>query len=96
VVRSNGSEGEYGFGAEMKRAILASEAVNLDEIHALAARGMHVVGSSATGAVCYPSCHQARRITPAHRVGFPSVAQAVAAGYRPCSHCRPAVAASSA
>jgi methylated-DNA-[protein]-cysteine S-methyltransferase len=96
VVRSNGSEGEYGFGAEMKRAILASEAVNLDEIHALAARGMHVVGSSATGAVCYPSCHQARRITPAHRVGFRSVAQAVAAGYRPCSHCRPAVAASSA
>jgi O-6-methylguanine DNA methyltransferase len=96
VVRSDGSEGEYGFGADMKRAILASEAVNLDEIHALAARGMHVVGSDTTGVVCYPSCHQARRITPAHRVAFRSVAQALAAGYRPCGHCRPAVAAGAA
>ncbi len=93
VVRSNGNEGEYGFGAVMKRAILASEAVNLDEIHALAARGLHIVGSNATGVFCYPSCHQARRITPAHRVGFRSVAEAVVAGYRPCAHCRPAVAA---
>jgi O-6-methylguanine DNA methyltransferase len=93
VVRSDGTEGEYGFGSEMKRAILASEAVNLDEIRALAARGMHFVGSDTTGIACYPSCRQARRIIPAHRVGFRSVAQAVAAGYRPCDDCRPALAA---
>ena len=53
-------------------------------------RGRCIVGSDTTGVVCYPSCHQARRITAAHRVGFRSVAQAVAAGYRPCGHCRPA------
>jgi methylated-DNA-[protein]-cysteine S-methyltransferase len=96
VVRSDGSEGEYGFGSEMKRAILAAEAVNLDEIHALAARGVHFVGSDTTGVVCYPSCHQARRITPAHRVGFRSMAQAGGAGYRPCGHCRPAGAPTAA
>jgi methylated-DNA-[protein]-cysteine S-methyltransferase len=92
VVRSDGSEGQYGFGTALKRELLASERVNLEEIHQLAARGVHYVGSGTTHVVCYPSCHQARRIQPQNRVGFRSVAQAVAAGYRPCGHCRPALA----
>jgi methylated-DNA-[protein]-cysteine S-methyltransferase len=94
VVRSDGSEGQYGFGPEMKRDLLAAEHVNLEEIRELAAQGTLYVGSDTTQVVCYPSCHQARRITAEHRVGFRSVAQAVAAGYRPCGHCRPALAAS--
>jgi methylphosphotriester-DNA--protein-cysteine methyltransferase len=40
--------------------------------------------------VCFPTCHNARRITAAHRHGFRSLAQARAAGYRPCRTCRPA------
>jgi methylated-DNA-[protein]-cysteine S-methyltransferase len=94
VVRSDGTEGEYGFGPEMKRELLAAEQVNLDEIHELAARGTYFVASDTTGVVCYPSCHQARRITPPHRVGFRSVTQAVAAGFRPCQSCRPSPAVS--
>ncbi|HEY0398990.1 MAG TPA: methylated-DNA--[protein]-cysteine S-methyltransferase, partial [Acidimicrobiia bacterium] len=94
VVRSDGSEGQYGFGTEMKRDLLADEQVNLDEIHDMAARGILYVGSDTTNVVCYPSCHQARRISSEHRVGFRSVAVAIAAGYRPCGHCRPALAAS--
>ncbi len=96
VVRSDGTEGQYGFGTAMKRDLLAAEQVNLDEIHDLAARGVLYLGSDTTNIVCYPSCHQARRISPVHRVGFRSVAAAVAAGYRPCGHCRPAALAASA
>jgi O-6-methylguanine DNA methyltransferase len=93
VVRSDGTEGQYGFGTQMKRELLVAEQVNLDEIHEMAARGTLYVGSDTANVVCYPSCHQARRITAAHRVGFRTVAQAVAAGYRPCGHCRPTLAA---
>lgn len=92
VVRSDGTEGQYGFGPEMKRELLAAELVNLDEIHDLASRGIHYVASDATRVVCYPSCHQARRVTPAHRVEFASVTQAQAAGYEPCRLCRPVLA----
>ncbi|MDQ1414724.1 MAG: hypothetical protein QOJ52_2942 [Acidimicrobiaceae bacterium] len=94
VVRSDGTEGQYGFGTQMKRDLLAGEQVNLDEIHDLAARGILYLGSDTTKVVCYPSCHQARRISSEHRVGFRSVTAALAAGYRPCGHCRPALAAS--
>jgi O-6-methylguanine DNA methyltransferase len=93
VVRSDGSEGQYGFGTEMKRSILVAERVNLDEVHELAAHGNHFVGSDTTGVFCYPSCHQARRITPTHRIGFRSFGAAVGAGFRPCGHCRPSVGA---
>jgi O-6-methylguanine DNA methyltransferase len=96
VVRSDGTEGQYGFGPEMKREILTAEQVNLQEIRELAANGWLYLGSDTTHVVCYPSCHDARRITPGHRVGFRSVAQAVAAGYRPCGRCRPPAAAVSA
>ncbi|HEX3538959.1 MAG TPA: methylated-DNA--[protein]-cysteine S-methyltransferase [Acidimicrobiales bacterium] len=92
VVRSDGTSGEYGFGPELKRQLLAAENVNLDEIHTLAGRGWLFVGSDTTGIVCYPSCRHARRVTPAHLVGFRSVNQALAAGFRPCRHCRPVVA----
>jgi O-6-methylguanine DNA methyltransferase len=92
VVRSDGTEGDYGFGAHMKRELLRGEEVNLDEIHDLAARGLRYLASDTTGIVCYPSCHEARRITPPHRVGFRSLAHAQQAGFHPCPVCRPRVA----
>ena len=92
VVRSDGSEGEYGFGPALKRELLTAEDVNLDEIHDLAAHGWLFVGSDTTCIVCYPSCHHARRVTPAHRVGFRSLNHALAGGFRPCRRCRPAMA----
>jgi len=91
VVRADGAIGRYLFGAEHKETLLRSENTNLDDVAALARRGVHYVGSDTTGIVCFPTCHHARRITPAHRAGFATVADAVAAGYRPCRSCRPVI-----
>jgi hypothetical protein len=93
VVRSDGALGGYLFGPARKADLLAGEGANLADVAELARRGVHYLGSDTTGIVCFPTCHQARRITPAHRAGFATVAEAVAAGYRPCRSCRPAAVA---
>jgi methylated-DNA-[protein]-cysteine S-methyltransferase len=90
VVRADGRLGEYMFGPARKAELLRAEQVNLDEVEALARQGMHFLGSDTTGVVCFPTCADARRITPAHRHPFPTIPAALAAGYRPCQHCRPA------
>lgn len=90
VTRSDGAVGDYVFGARMKETLLRAEAVDLDEVRDLAGTNVHYLASDTTGIVCFPTCHNARRITPAHRHGFRSIAQATAAGYRPCKTCRPA------
>lgn len=90
VVRADGAAGDYMFGPARKDALLRDEGANLDEVAALARGGVHYLASDTTGIVCFPTCRDARRITPAHRHGFPTVAAAVAAGYRPCRTCRPA------
>jgi O-6-methylguanine DNA methyltransferase len=94
VIRSDGQPGNYGFGPAMKEDLLAAEDIDLDAMKALAARGMHFLGSDTTHIVCYPSCRHARRITPAHRREFRSLRAATSAGYRPCLQCRPALATS--
>jgi len=55
----------------------------------LAAAGTRYLASDTTGIVCFPSCRNARRITPAHRRGFASLAVAGRSGFRPCLHCQP-------
>ncbi|MGI5169597.1 methylated-DNA--[protein]-cysteine S-methyltransferase [Spirillospora sp. CA-253888] len=89
VTRSDGSVGQYVFGAPLKERLLRAENVNLDEVADLAGRNVHFVASDTTGVVCYPTCHNARRITPGHRHGFRTLEQARSAGYRPCRHCAP-------
>jgi methylated-DNA-[protein]-cysteine S-methyltransferase len=91
VVRSDGDTGNYVFGPARKEELLSAERVNLEETRRLAGQGIHYVASDTTGIVCFPTCQDARRIGPAHRVGFPTVAKAISAGYRPCLKCRPAV-----
>ncbi|MEJ3656942.1 methylated-DNA--[protein]-cysteine S-methyltransferase [Actinomycetes bacterium KLBMP 9759] len=93
VVRADGKVGDYLFGSARKEELLRAESVNLDEVAAFAREGVHFIGSDTTGVVCFPTCHNARRITPAHRRGFRTLATAVRDGYRPCKHCRPGVAA---
>jgi len=93
VVRSDGETGDYVFGPNAKRHLLDTEGVNLSLVDELARRGVHYLASDTTGVVCYPTCPNARRITPAHRHGFRTVEQAARAGYRPCLHCRPVPAA---
>jgi methylphosphotriester-DNA--protein-cysteine methyltransferase len=50
----------------------------------------HFLGSDTTTIVCFPTCSEARQIIPQHQQEFGTLAEAFAAGYRPCRHCRPA------
>ena len=94
VTRSDGEPGDYVFGTAVKERLLRSEEVDLDEVRALARSDVFYLGSDTTNIVCFPTCHNARRISAPHRRGFRSVEAAQAAGYRPCKHCRPALAGS--
>jgi len=95
VVRSDGMIGQYSMGGPAaKRRILAAEGLDTDVLEADAAAGRRWTGSDTTHIVCHPTCRDAKRTTDRHRVHFPSLAAAAAAGYRPCRHCRPAAAAS--
>jgi len=80
VVRSDGSLGEYAFGAPVKAALLDAE-------HVEARVEERFVGSRRGTVVCYPTCHHAHRIN--EPVAFRSLKAAHEAGYRPCRDCRP-------
>ncbi|MFI7705804.1 methylated-DNA--[protein]-cysteine S-methyltransferase [Nonomuraea sp. NPDC049480] len=90
VTRSDGVAGDYVFGPAAKERLLLAEGVDLERLRRLAGERVFYLASDTTGVVCFPTCHNARRITPAHRHGFRTLAQARAAGYRPCRTCRPA------
>jgi hypothetical protein len=90
VVRSDGLIGNYGWGSDRKRALLALEGLDADELERDARQGRRYVGSDTTNIFCFPSCRNARRIRPEHRRPFATAAEGVAAGYRPCRTCRPA------
>jgi O-6-methylguanine DNA methyltransferase len=97
VVRSDGLLGQYSLGGpDNKRAILATEGLDADELEELARAGIRYVGSDTTRIYCLPSCHNARRISDRHRVPFRSAAASATAGYRPCRECRPDSAARAA
>jgi O-6-methylguanine DNA methyltransferase len=90
VVRSDGMIGQYSMGGpDAKRRVLGSEGLDTGWLESEAARGVRFTGSDTTHIVCNPTCRDARRVTPRHRVTFPSLAAAASAGYRPCKHCRP-------
>jgi O-6-methylguanine DNA methyltransferase len=90
VVRSDGSAGQYVFGSEAKRAVLAAEGVDVGGLEELARAGTRYYGSDTTRVYCFPTCRNARRIAHRHRMPFSSTQAAAAAGYRPCKVCRPA------
>lgn len=82
VVKSDGSIGNYAFGAPMKQSLLEHE--GMTEFGKL-----RYVGSDTTHIFCFPTCRHARRIRSSHRVEFTSPVRAEAAGFRPCRVCRP-------
>ena len=92
VVRSDGRVGDYAFGSAAKRTVLEAEGIDPDELERWARQRTRYVGSDTTHIYCFPTCRNARRITPEHRVRFASTTAAAAAGYRPCKVCRPAQA----
>jgi O-6-methylguanine DNA methyltransferase len=90
VVRTDGHIGEYGAGGpEAKREVLAVEGVDAAELERLASAGIRYFGSDTTKIFCFPSCRNARRVTPQHLVRFRSADDAHAVGYRACKVCRP-------
>lgn len=87
VVRSDGAVGNYAFGSRMKMDLLEHEGM---DSALFAAGSLHYIGSDTTKIFCYPTCRNARRITPGHRVEFRSSGHAKDGGYRPCKVCKPA------
>ena len=92
VVNANGSIGNYATGPERKWRLLEAEGAEPDRIEERARRGVRFTGSDTTHIFCNPTCRDARRTTQRHEVEFRSEAEARAAGYRPCLHCRPVAA----
>ena len=91
VVRTDGSIGQYSLGGPgNKRTILAAEGLDPDAMESAARSGLRYLGSDTTHIVCLPTCRNAKRIAPQHRVPFRSLRAAAGAGYRPCRECRPA------
>ena len=93
VSRSDGSVGQYAFGAAMKQALLEAEGLDAEWHRDLVARGVRYLGTDTTDVFCIPTCTHARRTTDTHRQEFRTHEAAVAAGKRPCKKCRPAAAA---
>lgn len=92
VVRNDGHLGNYYYGTEVKRGILAHEGMDVEGVEALAHRGIRLVGSDTTKIFCNPTCGHARRSSAQHTVEFRGENEARRAGYRPCKVCRPAAA----
>ncbi|MDQ1444588.1 MAG: methylated-DNA-[protein]-cysteine S-methyltransferase [Acidimicrobiaceae bacterium] len=86
VVRSDGRIGEYALGGPgNKRLLLTLEGVPVDDLEPV--KGF--VGSDTTHIFCLPWCRYDRKVSEVHRVSFRNQAEAEAAGYRACKHCRP-------
>jgi len=90
VVRSDGSIGQYSLGGpHNKRTILSAEGLDPAALEDAARRGERLVGCVSTKIVCWPTCRNGRHMLEHNRRPFRSLAEAGAAGYRPCKVCRP-------
>jgi O-6-methylguanine DNA methyltransferase len=92
VVPSAGGIGNYAFGMEKKRDLLAREGVPLAELESLGRKGIRFVGSKTTHIYCFPTCRDALRTRNENLISFRGEDDARSNGYRPCKHCRPAAA----
>src|SRR3979490_451771 len=93
VVRPDAGIGNYGGGGpEAKKAILTMEGVRVNRLQELARAGVRYQGVKTTKIFCYPTCHTGRHALEKNIVWLHDVASARAAGFRPCTASRPAVA----
>lgn len=89
LVPSTGGVGNYYYGPEMKWTLLEREGIPREDLANWKQRGVRFIGSRTTGIYCYPTCRDARRVQPQHRLEFSSMDDAANSGCRPCKHCRP-------
>ena len=93
VVRTDGRIGEYVFGSEAKRAVLAAEGADPELIEKLARSGVrYYADDGPPGNYCFPTCGGMHRRHDPHRKSFYTAREAITQGYRPCPVCRPALA----
>ena len=92
VVPAEGGVGKYAFGSKMKRDLLKREGVDVDQLDALARKGVRFIGSKTTKIFCFPTCKDARRIREENRVPFHEAEEATEKGFRPCHRCQPIAA----
>jgi methylated-DNA-[protein]-cysteine S-methyltransferase len=78
VIRGDGTTGGYGLGPDLKPRLLTLEA-----------SVSPLVGRASTGIICRLGCDRPRPIPEGDRVHFAHLADAKAAGFRPCPVCRP-------
>lgn len=91
VTHDEGGACDLACGPETGAQLRTAEGVT-EEMTWLPRSGLVFLGSDTTRIYCHPTCSHARRITPPHRVPFPSAGAARTAGYRPCKSCRPIAA----
>lgn len=89
LVPSTGGVGNYYYGPEMKWTLLEREGIAREDLVNWKQHGVRFIGSRTTGIYCYPTCRDARRVQPKHRLEFSGVEEAANSGCRPCKHCRP-------
>lgn len=89
VTYADGTPCDAACGPESGGRLRAAEGIDTRPVEDLARDGIFLVGSDTTRIYCHPTCANARRITPAHRVPFRSSREAHRAGYRACKSCRP-------
>ena len=66
VVGSDNRLTGYAWGVPYKRALLAAEGADPEELERLGRRGTRFLGSDTTRIYCYPTWGHARRVTDAH------------------------------
>ena len=92
VVKTDGHVGEFGAGGPAaKRALLREEGLDPDALDALADAGFRYLGDPASWVFCYPTCHVVRAVAAPDRVRLRSGESALAAGFTPCTACRPLI-----
>jgi O-6-methylguanine DNA methyltransferase len=89
VVPTGGGIGNYAFGPDLKRRLLAREGVPVEQIEQFARERVRYIGCKTTGIYCLPTCRDARRVRSENRVLLAGAAEAAESGFRPCRHCRP-------
>lgn len=90
VVTAAGRVRNRVLGVSAATELLRAEGAPIDEVAALARRGVAWLADAGTGVLCCPACAHARMVGADDRREFRTVADAFRAGFRPCPRCRPA------
>jgi O-6-methylguanine DNA methyltransferase len=90
VVQTSGQIGNYVFGSQTKRAVLAAEGAGPEVLENLARAGVRFFGDPRDQMFCLPTCGGMHLRNDPVLIPLRSERDARAAGFAPCDACRPA------